>query len=103
MAHTYYLPIRVWHKQRIPYALLWRGVRYRVLHVNEPWRLQDRWWVSRAEADANGGNGYSDRTYYRLQCRCCQDSRGLGAEWDLLCDIYYDAAANVWVMERVID
>jgi Domain of unknown function (DUF6504) len=97
LAHTYYLPIRVWHKQHVPYALLWRGVRYRVLLVNEPWRLQDRWWVSAAEADANGGRGYSDRTYYRLCCKAA------GADWDLWCDIYYDAAVNVWILERVID
>ena len=96
MAHTYYLPIRVWHKQRIPYALLWRGVRYRVLHVNEPWRLQNRWWVSPAEADRNGGSGYSDRTYYRLQCR------EAGAPWDMWCDIYFDAAVNVWILEQVL-
>lgn len=97
MAHTYYLPIKVLHRQRIPYALVWRGVRYRVLHVNEPWRLQDRWWVSAAEADSNGGHGYSDRTYYRL---CCQEAGAADALW---CDIYYDAASNVWVMERVLD
>lgn len=97
MAHTYYLPIRVWHRQRMPYALVWRGVRYRVLHVNEPWRLQDKWWVSAAEADAKGGNGYSDRTYYRLQCQ------EAGAAWDMWCDIYYDAAVNVWILERVLD
>ena len=97
MAHTYYLPIRVWHRQRIPYALQWRGVRYRVLHVNEPWHLEDRWWVSAAEADANGGHGYSHRYYYRLQCQ------EAGPEWDMWRDIYHDHAANVWVMERVLD
>jgi hypothetical protein len=97
MSHFYTIPIRVWHRKRIPYALVWRGVRYKVLHINEPWRLQDRWWVSAAEADRNGGQGYSDRTYYRLQCQ------EAGADWDLWCEVYYDAAANVWVMERVLD
>ena len=53
--------------------------------------------MSAAEADSNGGHGYSDRTYYRL---CCQEAGAADALW---CDIYYDAASNVWVMERVLD
>ncbi len=97
MTHFYAIPIRVWHKDHQPYALIWRGVRYRVLNVNEPWHLQDRWWVSASGADANGGKGHSDRWYYRL---CCHEA---GAAWEMVCDVYYDTVANVWVMERILD
>ncbi len=44
-----------------PSAFTWRQAHYRVLARNEPWRLQNHWWVTPAEADQNGGKGYSDR------------------------------------------
>jgi len=34
-----------------PVSFIWRGARYQVLHVNEPWRLQDRWWMSQASQE----------------------------------------------------
>jgi len=64
-----------------PVAFTWRQVRYRVLGVNEPWVLQDRWWVSPAESDANGGEGYSDRLYYRVRARAS------GSRHDLFADL----------------
>jgi hypothetical protein len=36
--------------------------------------------------------GASDRSYYRLLC----------AE-GLLCEVYWDAAAEAWALDRVID
>jgi len=97
MSHVYTMPIRVWHRKRRPTALQWRGVRYQVRAVLAQWRLTHRWWVTAAEADANGGKGHTDRTYYRL---CCQEA---GVDWDMLCEVYHDAVTNVWVMERVLD
>ncbi len=79
-------------------AFTWRGVRYRVLARNEPWRLQDRRWVSLAEADRNGGKGFSDRTYYRVRVKAP------GAHADLICDLYHDRAqGSLWVLEIVHD
>jgi len=81
-----------------PKAFTWRRVRYRVLHLNEPWHLSDRWWVTAAEADRTGGQGYSDRYYYRV----C--ARATGSSVDLWCDMYQDRASpGLWVLERVLD
>ena len=43
MTHVYYHPITVTlaHDGR-PATLYWRGRTYRVLELNEPWRLMDR-------------------------------------------------------------
>lgn len=80
-----------------PSFFTWRGVRYRVLSVNEPWVLQDRWWVSAAEADRNGGNGYSDRCYYRVRARASSFGN------DLWCDVYFDRAQRLWMLEKAPD
>jgi Domain of unknown function (DUF6504) len=81
-----------------PSAFTWRGKRYRVLQVNEPWHLQDRWWASPGEADRNGGNGFSDRYYYRIR------AKAQGASYDLICDLYHDRAqGDLWVLEKVQD
>lgn len=80
-----------------PRAFTWRGRRYHVLHINEPWHLTDRWWVSAAEPDDNGGKGYSDRYYYRVS------ARERGARYVLWCDLYHDRAPNVWMLEKVLD
>ena len=75
-----------------PAAFRWRGVRYRVREVLATWHLRDRWWESPPPADAPATSGASDRHYYRLRC-----SSGL------LCDVYYDAARDGWVLDRVHD
>lgn len=80
-----------------PSAFTWRGVRYRVLSCNESWHLSDRWWVSAAEADRNGGQGYSDRYYYRVR------AKAPGTHSDLFADLDHDRAQNVWTLEKVLD
>ena len=103
MTHVYYHPITVTlaHDGR-PATLHWRGLTYRVLELNEPWRLMDRWWQPADPAVAGarhtkhtGHQGRSDRTYYRLH--------GASAHEDLTCDIYFEAVGGVWVLERVYD
>ena len=113
MTHVYYHPITVTlaHDGR-PATLYWRGRTYRVLELNEPWRLMDRWWqpadpaakpnVSVAGArhtKHTGHQGRSDRTYYRLRCV----STASATREDLTCDIYFEAVGGVWILERVYD
>jgi Domain of unknown function (DUF6504) len=59
-----------------PAAFTWRGERYRVLKCKEPWHLMDRWWVSAAEVDTNGGRAFSDRWYYRIYAKASGASYG---------------------------
>jgi hypothetical protein len=81
-----------------PVAFTWRKVRYRVLACNEPWVLQDRWWVTPSEADRNGGKGYSDRLYFRVR------ARSSGSRYDLWVDLYHDRASRgLWILEKVLD
>jgi hypothetical protein len=73
-------------------------VRYRVLHANEGWHLQNRWWVSLGEADRNSGKGFSDRWYYRVRAKAAD------ASYDLFADLYRDAVqGSLWVLEKVHD
>ena len=93
MTHVYYQPITVTLTDGKPATLHWRGLTYRVLEVNEPWRLVDRWWEPAGNPGA--GNGRSDRIYYRLRCASANE--------DLTCDIYFEAVGEVWILERVYD
>ncbi len=113
MTHVYYHPIRVTLADGKPATIHWRGDAYRVLEVNEPWHLMDRWWEpsatrkpstpgapgtgidSNGHKDHNGQKGRSDRTYYRLHCASAHE--------DLTCDIYFEAISGVWILERVYD
>jgi Family of unknown function (DUF6504) len=102
MTHVYYHPITVTLAGGIPTSLHWRGIIYRVLEVNEPWHLMDRWWEpsgasgnSDTSAAPLGGQHRSDRTYYRLRCASAHE--------DLTCEIYFEAVGGVWVLERVYD
>ena len=97
MTHVYYHPIRVTLANGKPAAISWRGLTYRVLEINEPWRLMDRWWDPAGTPGA--GNGRSDRTYYRMRCV----SLSASAYEDLTCDIYFEAVGEVWILERVYD
>jgi Family of unknown function (DUF6504) len=99
MSRVVRLPIRIeTSTDGAPVAFTWRGERYHVLSINEPWVLQDRWWVSPAEADSNGGNGYSDRLYYRVRARAS------GSRYDLFADLYHDRAqGSLWVLDKVHD
>ncbi len=88
-----------------PRCFIWRGITYQVVAVLATWHLRDRWWNPTPQG-ASGGIGTSgplvtreegadfesDRHYYRLDC-----SPGL------LCDLYFDAACDRWILDRVFD
>lgn len=101
MTHIYNQLITVTVAHGLPATIRWRDVTYRVAQINEPWHLMDRWWrqpgapLSGAQTQS-GPPSRSDRTYYRVQCVST-------AGEDLSCDIYYEAASRVWVLERVYD
>ena len=42
MTHVYYQPIRVTLADGKPVTIHCRGITYRVLELNGPWRLMDR-------------------------------------------------------------
>ncbi len=104
MTHAYYHLIRVENKPGhygrdeivLPTAFTWRGERYIISHVNEPWHLMDRWWEPVPET-WQGGNGRSDRWYYRVIAKVP------GHRYDIIADIYHDRAQGCWVLERVLD
>jgi hypothetical protein len=100
ITHAYHHPIQVTHAaDGKPATLRWRGITYRVLHVNEPWHLMDREWEPPEPPSASGapgsGAGRSDRTYYHLRC--------VSTHEDLTCEIYFEAVGAVWILERVYD
>jgi uncharacterized protein DUF6504 len=97
MTHVYYQPIKVTLADGKPASIHWRGLTYRVLEVNEPWRLMDRWWEPAGTPGA--GTGRSDRTYFRLRCASSHED----LTCDLYCDIYFEAVGEVWILERVYD
>jgi hypothetical protein len=70
-----------------PLGFIWRGTCYQVHAILATWHLQDRWW-----ADGGEDGAESDRTYYRLDC-----------SGDLQCDVYFDAATGVWILDRIHD
>jgi hypothetical protein len=90
MSHAYNATITVESQgdEQIPAAFTWRGERYRVLHVNEPWHLQDRWWDAETE---------SNRYYFRVIAKVP------GHQNDIIADLYHDRAQGCWVLERVLD
>jgi Domain of unknown function (DUF6504) len=87
MAHQYLQPILVTARSGRPLRFTWREMAYTVVEILSTWRLSDRWWESAAHP-----HGASDRHYYRLRC-----------EDGLLCEVYYDAAQQVWILDRVHD
>ncbi|HEY1387345.1 MAG TPA: DUF6504 family protein [Ktedonobacterales bacterium] len=93
MTHVYYHPIKVSLANGKPTTIHWRGLTYRVLELNEPWCLMDRWWEPAGTPGT--GNGRSDRTYYRLRC--------VSTHEDLTCDIFFEAVGDVWILERIYD
>ena len=97
MTHCYHQPITVsTTPQGQPHAFTWRGREYRVLEILATWHLRDRWWRRGAlpTSQAPGGQtrGASDRTYYRV--RCADEFYG---------ELYYDAACDCWVLDRIYD
>ena len=97
MSRYYGLPLaHVEREERTgaPRSFVWRSVRYGPLEVLSTWHLRDRWWES--------GNPYAerhatDRVYYRVLCRL--------REYESLAvfEVYFDRAANVWVLDREYD
>ena len=68
-------------------SFIWRGTCYQVHtspgYVASAGSLVGRW---------GRGGSESDRTYYRLDC-----------SGDLQCDVYFDAATGIWILDRVHD
>jgi len=107
MTHAYHQPISVTLTDgapatpATPATICWRGIAYHVLEVFETWHLMDRWWERERErpegpgAPGSSTQGPSDRTYYRLRCASVHD--------ELICEVYFDAAGDLWVLERVYD
>lgn len=86
-----------------PTRLVWRETTYRVRAVLARWHLRTRWWAAGpddasdgegagAEGDALGDAPATDRYYFRLRCVP-----------ELICVVYYDAAAGAWHLEAVYD
>jgi hypothetical protein len=85
VGHQYLQPIQVTARAERPLRFTWRDVEYHVAEILNTWRLSTRWWESAAYFP-----GASDRHYYRVRC---QDG--------MICDVYYDAARRVWILDRV--
>jgi len=94
MTCHYGQPILVTLADGRPASFQWREVTYRVAEILSEWHLRDRWWEPPASVRSVeiGGPQASDRHYYRVQCAS-----------GLLCDLYYDAAVDCWVLDRVYD
>lgn len=88
-----------------PRCFIWRGITYRVVAILATWHLRDRWWnpaPQGADRSTHSSGSLatqderadleSDRHYFRLDC-----SPGL------LCDLYFDAAVDRWILDRVFD
>src|SRR5262245_29726362 len=97
MTHAYYDQIQVTlAADGRPTTICWRGITYRVSHLNKPWHLMDREWEPPKASGASGGStGPSDRTYYRVSCG--------SAHVELVCEIYFEAVGGGWILERVYD
>jgi len=97
MAHQYRQRIVVMLRPNgEPRGIIWRDATYHVAEVLARWHLRDRWWATKERATTGdmpaGVATASDRHYYRLRC----------AE-GLLCEVYWDAAAGTWTLDRVLD
>ena len=99
MAHRYGHPIRVICDAGDPHHFCWRDDDHVIVEVLATWHLCDRWWApfgcrTNGEEGTNGtdGTNASDRHFYRV---LCADG--------LICDLYYDAAWDRWVLDRSHD
>lgn len=101
MAHRYSQPITALaetanaaHPLCALRAFAWRGRDYTVCAVLAHWHLEARWWEATPSASRLGTSPTaSDRYYYRLACM----------PDDLLCEVYYDACGDQWVLDVVYD
>lgn len=101
MTHAYYHKISVEYDEsayphRAPRSFVWRGTKYRVLHLNSPWHLQDRWWLGDGEEN---GKRQEDRWYFRFQAR----GIGQSSDFDIFGDLYHEAIRDEWVLATVFD
>jgi hypothetical protein len=105
-------PVRSADLAGAPAAFNWRGMWYQVDELLATWRLRDRWWAAPVAdvadvAPPEGGSDHAaralpadalpatERAYYRVLCR---DPQG-----EQVFDLYYDAATQQWVLDRVHD
>jgi hypothetical protein len=93
VTHRYGLPIAVkTDEQGSPVSFEWRHATYVVEEIIGTWHVRDRWWVSRAAADLGLEKYPSDRYYFRVQL-----------PGSAFFEIYYDAAVNDWILDRILD
>ena len=93
MTKRYGDPILVAHQNDQLRCFIWRGTTYHVEAVLAIWHLRDRWWEGRIRGYTTPQTAIeSDRHYYRLDCSP-----------ELLCEIYFDAASDGWILDRVYD
>jgi hypothetical protein len=96
MAHHWGMPILVERdpQSAAPRAFTWRGVRYDGLQVLATWHVVDRWWEA---SNPYARRHATDRVYYRVLCE-------LRAFASLaVFELYFDRAANTWVLDREYD
>lgn len=88
----------------VPVSFTWRGTRYRVQSILATWHLRDRWWEAGQEgalssvssvSSVSSARTPSDRTYYRVLCT--------GALGTGVFELYRDATAGRWVLDRALD
>lgn len=65
----------------MPSSFVWRGKAYRVLKVQEYWRLIDAWW-----------DGVGEKTFFRVECQNCS-----------VFEIMFDHQKKKWLLARVED
>jgi hypothetical protein len=96
MSRQYRAPLgQVTLVEGAPASFTWRGVERRVVALLAQWRLRDRWWAGAPDADPAPPADQalaSDRHYYRVECAD-----------GLLCELYWDAAQGLWVLDRTLD
>jgi hypothetical protein len=65
----------------MPKAFEWREKTYRVLKIQECWRLVGSWW-----------DGDGEKTYFRIEC-----------PGSAIFEILYDQKSRKWLLARVED
>lgn len=97
MSRRYGQPIRALLEGDRLSGFVWRGSTYYVRAVLATWHLRTRWWAGCPVKERTGNESRpeameTDRYYSRVECFS-----------GLLCDVYYDAACQGWVLDRVHD
>jgi hypothetical protein len=95
MAHAYRQAVLVdLTRTGQPWRFRWRGRAYHIEAVIGTWHLRDRWWEQAPPKgpDALTVRAHSNREYFRVQC----------PGWQVM-ELYHDLAADIWVLDRVLD